>query len=88
MIFKLGNDIVIGDVIYGRRVNALRAYRVPARILHVSVTAKHPEGLPAWLADLGPSATQCANGNGETNGNAPERKLGRVFAVVLDPLDF
>lgn len=48
---KLAEHLGIGDVIHGRRIRAIRAYTVPARILHASVAERHPEGLPGFLVD-------------------------------------
>jgi hypothetical protein len=48
---KLAEALAPGDVIYGRRIKAIRAYQVPARVLHDSVAAKHPDGLPGFLVD-------------------------------------
>ena len=54
----LGKDLRVGDIVYGRQILALRPYTVPATVLIDSVAERHPEGLPAWLAELGPSRTQ------------------------------
>jgi hypothetical protein len=53
---RLGRDLKVGDTVYGRCVTQLVPYQVPARVLHESVAAQHPEGLPAWVANLGPTS--------------------------------
>ena len=54
---KCGRDLKIGDIAYGRAVLALRTYQVPAACLNAYYAARHPEGMPAWIATLGPGGS-------------------------------
>lgn len=52
MARRLGRDLKVGDCIDGKRIKAIRSYRVPAAVLHDYYATKFPDGMPGAIVDF------------------------------------